>query len=243
MIQNRIFFADLAAALAEGWRLANATRALGIAYSLIFVLAGGAIIGGLLATGRAPFVIAAAGAFMLVGPILLAGFFGIARAFEEGRPLRFGVIVAGFREASPALAVLALICGLLFMIFITDAAILYAYMLGDTPVWLSDLIPVAAGVGSFVKWAGLSGFVVAFMLFAISAFSIPLLCERRAGLVMAVVLSVRTVFGNFRLAMALAFLLSTVIMASVLLLPVLLLTLPWLAYAGRALYRRALPND
>jgi len=243
MIPNRIFLADLSAALTDGWRLASATRVVGIAYSLVFVLAGGAIIGGLLLTGRAPFVIAAAGAFMLVGPILLAGFFGIARAFEEGRPLRLVAVIAGFREASPALAVLALICGLLFMIFITDAAILYAYMLGDTPVWLSDLIPVAAGVGSFIKWAGFSGFVVAFMLFAISAFSIPLLCERRVGLVMAVVVSVRTVFANFGLAMAWAFLLATVIIGSVLLLPVLPLTLPWLAYAGRALYRRALPND
>ena len=243
MMQNRIDFADLINALAEGWRLANATRALSIAYSLVFVVAGGVIIGGLLATGRAPFIIAAAGAFMLVGPILLAGFFGIARAFEEQQPLRPGAIVAGFREASPVLAVLALICGLLFMIFITDAAILYAYMLGDTPVWLSDLIPVAAGVGSFMKWAGVSGFFVAFMLFAISAFSIPLLCERRAGLVMAVVVSVRTVFANFRLAMSWAFLMSTVIIGSVLLLPLLLLTLPWLAYAGLALYRRVLPND
>jgi uncharacterized membrane protein len=38
-----------------------------------------------------------------------------------------------------------------------------------------------------------------FLLFCISAFSVPLLCERRVGLVDAVVTSVRiVVFGNFR---------------------------------------------
>jgi hypothetical protein len=40
-----------------------------------------------------------------------------------------------------------------------------------------------------------------------------------------------------------AFLLSTATIASVLLLPLLPLSLPWLAYASRALYRRVLPTD
>jgi uncharacterized membrane protein len=127
------------------------------------------------------------------------------------------------------------------MIFVTDAAILYAYMVGGAPVWMVDLIPAAANVVKFVLWAGISGFVVAFLLFGVSAFSVPLLCERRAGLVQSVVLSVRVVFGNFGITIFWAFLLSTVVIASVLFLPVLPLTLPWLAYASRSLYRQALP--
>ena len=129
-----------------------------------------------------------------------------------------------------------------FMIFVTDAAILYAYMIGGAPVWLADLMPAAMNVVKFVKWAGVSGFVVAFLLFGISAFSVPLLCERRIGLVGAVVTSVRVVFGNFTVAIFWAFFLSTATIASVLLLPLLPLTLPWLAYASRALYRQVLPT-
>ena len=30
------------------------------------------------------------------------------------------------------------------MIFVTDAAILYAYMIGDVPVWLGELLPASA---------------------------------------------------------------------------------------------------
>ena len=127
------------------------------------------------------------------------------------------------------------------MIFVTDAAILYAYMIGDVPVWLGELLPVAEGVSRFVLWSSVSGGVVAFLLFTVSAFAVPLLCERRATLVEAVVSSVRVVFGNFFIAMVWAVLLSTTVMASILLLPLLLLTLPWLAYASRALYRIALP--
>lgn len=241
MIIQPIRFATLKTALAEGWQMANATRVVSITYSLVFVLGGLLIMGSLLAQGLTPFLIAAAGAFMLVGPVILAGFFGIAQAFEAGQPVTLGAIVAGFRHAARSLWALALVCGLLFMIFITDAAILYAYMVGGAPIWLVDMIPAAANVFNFVKWAAVSGLAVAFLLFSISAFSVPLLCEHRCQLVGAVVTSVRIVFGNFRMVILWAFFLSTAIIASVLLLPLLPLTLPWLAYASRALYRQVLP--
>jgi len=241
MIIQPFSLATLKFALVEGWRIANATRAVSIIYSLIFVLGGVLIIGGLLVSGLTPFVIAATGGFMLVGPVILAGFFGIAQAFEDGKPVTPSAIAAGFGSAAGALWALALVCGLLFMIFVTDAAILYAYMIGGAPVWLVDLIPAAASVLGFIKWAAVSGLVVALLLFAISAFSVPLLCERRTSLVGAIVTSVRVVFGNFPIAIFWAFLLSTVTIASVLLLPLLPLTLPWLAYASRALYRQVLP--
>jgi len=221
--------------------MANATRGTSLAYALIFTLAGLAIIGTLLAQGWAPFIIAAAGAFMLVGPAILAGFFGIAAAHEAGEAAGFAAVSRGFATAANALWALALVCGLLFMIFVTDAAILYAYMVGATPVWLGELLPAGDGVARFVGWSAVSGAVVAFLLFCISAFAVPLLCERRAGLVGAVACSVKVVFGNFMVAMIWALLLSTVVIGSVLLLPLLPLTLPWLAYASRALYREALP--
>ncbi len=241
MTQQPLTLDSLFDALAEGWRVANETRGTSIAYTAIFVLAGAAIIGGLLARGWTPFVIAAAGAFMLVGPVILAGYFGIARACETGGRVGFSAVAAGFGGASRALWALALVCGLLFMIFVTDAAILYAYMIGDVPVWLGELLPASASVARFVLWSSVSGAVVAFLLFAVSAFAVPLLCERRASLVEAVVKSVRIVFGNFFTTMVWAVLLSVTVIASILMLPLLLLTLPWLAYASRALSRSALP--
>ncbi|MBP5987543.1 MAG: DUF2189 domain-containing protein [Azonexus sp.] len=241
MTNSSLSIASLRRALAQGWRVTRATRGVGTAYALVFTLGGLAIIGGLLAQGWAPFVIAAAGAFMLVGPAMLAGFFGIADAFEAGEAVSLGCVGRGFARASRALWALALVCALLFMIFVTDAAILYAYMVGATPVWLGKLLPASANVLAFVQWSAVSGLVVAFLLYCVAAFSVPLLCERRAGLVEAVVSSVRVVFGNFTVAILWAILLATVVIGSVLLLPLLPLTLPWMAHASRALYREALP--
>lgn len=235
--------ADLRRALAEGWIMVQATRSVSIAFALVFVLAGAVIIGGLLARGLMPFVIAAAGAFMLLGPVILAGFFGIARAFETNGHVTPAAVIAGFRAMPAPLWVLALVCGLLFMIFVTDASILYAYMLGQTPVWLGNLLPLADNVLRFVIWAAVSGLFVALMLYCVAAFSVPLLYERRLGLVQAVAASVRTVFANFPVAMLWAAVLAVAIIGSILLLPLLSITLPWLAYASRALYRRVWPGD
>lgn len=238
--------AEIRRALAEGWQLANATRSASMGYAAIFTLIGALILGTLLAQGFTPFIVAAAGAFMLVGPVILAGFFGIATAHEQrektgGPKVGLGATVAGFAAADRSVWALALVCALLFMIFATDAAILYSYMVGGTPVWLSGLIPTAPGVLGFLFWGGVSGAVIALLLFCISAFSVPLLCECRAGLVNAVVASVRAVFGNFLAAIGWAILLSALIIASILLLPLFPITLPWLAYASRALYRHVLP--
>lgn len=241
MIIRPFFLATLSAALGAGWRLAAATRGVSTAYSLIFTLGGLLISAGLLAGGLLPFVVAAAGGFMLVGPILLAGFYGIAEAHESGRQIGMAAVFAGFHQAAPALWIIALVCALLFMIFITDAAILYSYMVGGTPVWLEDLLPRSGAIMNFVFWAGVSGAVIAFLLYTASAFAVPLLCERRAGLVEAIVTSTRVVLRNLGPALAWAVLLTVLIMLGILLLPLLPVLLPWLAFASRALYRQVLP--
>jgi uncharacterized membrane protein len=235
-------FDSIFQALAEGWSTALATRGVSIAYAGIFALGGLVILSALLVRGFTPFVLAAAGAFMLVGPVILAGFFGIAHDYEYRGRASFASIGAGFRAASAALWVLALISALLFMIFLTDAAILYSYMVGGTPVGLADLPVAGAGVADYLFWGGISGLFIALLLYCVSAFSVPLLCERRAGLVNAVVTSVRIVLGNLPVALTWAALLGAAIIGSILLLPLLPVVLPWMAFASRALYRQVLPT-
>jgi uncharacterized membrane protein len=241
MTERPLTFDAIAAALSSGWHTANATRAVSIAYAGIFTLIGAVIIGALIAAGRTPFVVPAAGAFMLVGPAILAGFFAVARRATCGDAVAFPTVAAGFSQASVAVWVIALICALLFMIFITDVAILYSYMVGVNPIFPRDMLPTPDNVMSFMLWGLVSGAAIAFMLFAISAFSVPLLCERRANLVEAVVTSVRIVFHNLAPALSWAILLSAATIGSILLLPLFPLVLPVMAYASHTLYRAVLP--
>ena len=66
------------------------------------------------------------------------------------------------------------------------------------------------------------------MIYTISAFSVPLIYDARA----AIHASVRAVLGNFLVCVAWGFLLGSVIMGSIRLLPLRILTLPIMAYAS-----------
>lgn len=241
MTEAPLTLASLSRALARGRATARRAGWIGIAYASIFAVFGALIIGGLLRSGMTPAVFAAAGAFMLVGPITLAGFFGIARAVELGRKPSADDLFNGFHHPPAALWVIALVCALLFAIFVTDAGILYSYMVGGAPLYPADLPALPTAASRFVLWAGVSGAVIALLIFTVSAFSVPLLCERRTHLVGAVVISVRVVLRNFPVTLLWAVFISVTTLTSIVLLPLFPFLMPMLAYASHALYREALP--
>lgn len=214
-----------------------------VGYSLIFTFIGLLCLLLLNAAGLLPFMLAMAGSFMIFGPVMLAGFYGIAKAREAGEQPGMGAILAGFRHAAPTLWVLALVCLLLFLIFLTDAAILYSYMVGDLPLSFESLMENGPKALKFLFWAKVSGAFIASMVFVVTAFSVPLLCERKAELVPAVVTSIKATFGNPLAALAWALLLGGLGIFASLFLPALPLVLPWLAYSGRALSRKVVQAE
>jgi uncharacterized membrane protein len=242
LVPAKLDAAALGQALAAGWRTAQRSQRVSLIYAGVFALLGYAILRSLLAAGMAPLVPLAAAAFMLVGPILLAGFFGVATAVEAGRDGGFADLFAGFRRAPPAVLVVSLVCTLLCVIFATDVGILYSYQIGGAAIPPQALLHPSGGVAMVLFWGAVFGIFIGFIAFAISAFSLPLLCERRAGLIRAVSASVRGVLLNLPYALAWAALLSGVIVTSILILPLLPFTLPPLAYAGHALYRQVFPS-
>jgi uncharacterized membrane protein len=214
-----------------------------VAYAAVFVVLGLLLLGAVGAVGLSPLALPFAGGFMLVGPILLTGFFELLRRHEQGQPARAADAFRAFGRAPAALWLLALICAFLFVIWITDAGILYSFTVGDTNLgydlaWLAER---GGQVLAFSLWGALMGSVLAYMIFVVSAFSVPLIHEGRGGLVEAISASARAVLGNFAVTLAWGLVLGSVILLSILLLPVLLWTLPVMSYASFHLYRRAFP--
>ncbi|MBL8491561.1 MAG: DUF2189 domain-containing protein [Rhodocyclaceae bacterium] len=179
---------------------------------------------------------------MLVGPALLAGFFRIAERLEDGAVPGPADVLEGFRRCPRGIWVIAVFCTFIFMVWITDAATLYAFMVGRLPVPLAAILPPPDSVWAFAAWSSLMGSAMALIIFAVSAFSVPLLYEGRASLIPAVVASVRTVFRSPLATVAWALLLSVSVMGAILLLPLFPVVFPVLAFASRALYRRAFPT-
>ena len=241
---RRLAWPDILSALGAGYGTFRRIPAVSIAYAAVFAMPGLLLLTAVGLFGLSPMALPFAGGFMLVGPVLLTGYFEFERQRLTGVTPRFSDALRAFRRAPPSLWLVALICAFLFLIWITDAAVLYSFMIGGVhlPYEIAPIIGEGERVLRFELWGSLMGAVIAFLIFAISAFSVPLIFEYRVNVVEAVHISVRTVFRNLPVCLGWGLILGSVIMLSILLLPLLLFVLPVMSYASFALYRSAFPD-
>jgi uncharacterized membrane protein len=239
---GRLTLASIFRALSRGWELFLSTRQLSVSFSMIFAVIGLVVLVGIERASYAPMIFPLAGGFMLLGPLLLTGFFAMADRAELNKKCRFSDIVSAFSRASRGMLTIALVCTLLFMVWVTDVAALYGFTVGRVPVSLLQVSSPSENVLAFLIWSSLVGVVLAMVIFSVSAFSVPLLYYRRAGLVRAVGLSVTAVFNNLAISLLWATILSVTIIASIVIFPIFLLTFPVLAFASHALYRELFPE-
>ncbi len=239
----KVTFSLIGESLAAGAAQFKRAPGLSIGYSALFTLIGFMMYMFLETEKLAPMSISLAGGFMLVGPALLAGFFSVSDTLDEGRSPTIGDIIAGFRKSPAGLWGIAFLCMFLFFIWITDAGTIYAFVVGQDPIGFLALLPPIDNVTTFLFFSSLMGLVLAFIIFAISAFSVPLLIYQGTPIVQAVVASIRAVFRNFVVAIAWALVLTLLVMTAALFLPLLPLTLPICAYASLYIYRGVFPQS
>ena len=257
--------ADLPAVLVRGWgifrRIAAPSLILGGSIALIST----ALLMLPFALGLPALALILAGGIALIAPLFLPLFHSLLQAQARGERPRLGFALSAYRRMGAGFWALAAACGFLLLVWITDAGILYAFMVGAgtavEPVVAaplggagagtssalnpaSPLIPTAwahPGLRSFVIWASLMGAVLAAGIHLIAGFSLPLLQEGRAPIIPAIHASVRTVFGNLTATLTWGLILVLGLLLGFLLPPLLALVAPVLAYSQYALYRRAFP--
>ncbi|MBK8895048.1 MAG: DUF2189 domain-containing protein [Propionivibrio sp.] len=218
------------------------TRPLSVSYAMIFAVIGVVILIGIERASFAPMIFPLAGGFMLVGPVLLSGFFAMADRVRRDELCRFSDIVHGFSRTSREMLTIALVCTLLFMIWVADVATVYGFTVGRVPASLLTLFFPSKNVLSFMIWSSVLGALLAFVIFSISAFSVPLLYYRRAGLVQAIVSSVTAVFRQSATEPVVGRHSCRNDHRQHPDLPTFLLTFPVLAFASHALYRELFPE-
>lgn len=236
---------DISLSLRSGWATFRALPMVSLTLGAVAVAIGLVILISVYRIGLSAMALPVAGGFMLLGPILLAGFFRLAELHAAGQMPGIRDALAGFRQAPMGLWVVTLLCAFLFMIWITDAGILYSFMIGkfdaaQQPLWLNQFQKDVVG---FTLLSMLTGSVLAFLVFALSAFSVPLLYQRRTTLIHAIYASACIVVRNFFYAITWGLLLTGTIIISIILLPLLAVTLPVMAYASFALYLRVFPPE
>lgn len=241
---NKFTVNDIRDSLSDGWNLFRMAPGASIAYALIFAVIGFFLLAGIGIMGVSPMALPFAGGFMLVGPILLSGFFSIFDRAKSNKPVSAVAAVSAIKNVPMQLWTISLICTMLFLIWITDAVVLYAFMVGTKhmPYSLPWIIELSRNVLIFEFVGSIMGSILAFFIFSISVFAVPLLYQNRTNLVTAIALSVRAVFRSIISSIIWGFLLSVIMVSSILLLPLFIITFPVLAFTSYSLYYKVFPE-
>jgi len=187
--------------LAAGWR--DFVRAPGVclAYGLGLVAISFALSTGLILANLGYLVLPLAAGFMLIAPVLAVGLYEISRRLEHGRPASLGAALLAWRRNALQIALAGLVLMLLHLVWVRIAMLLFALFFQDVQPSLSGLADALlmsrAGL-PFLAVGTLAGAVLATIVFAISAVSIPMLLDRDVGVATAIAASVAVVRTNLR---------------------------------------------
>ncbi|MBK9081700.1 MAG: DUF2189 domain-containing protein [Rhizobiales bacterium] len=242
---RRLTQEDISAALAGGWRDLKAAPLYGLFFGLIYTLGGWAIAALLMATSLHYVVYPLITGFALVAPFIAAGCYEVSRRLERRLPLSWSAVLGSiFSSGGRELGWLALVSTFALIIWFDFAVFLFLMFFGLKVPTLMELVTLATTTpeGALFLVAGnLTGAVIAFFIFSITAVSAPLLMDRDVDFVTAMITSFKAVYDNpqpmISWAVMIGFLLLVCIATGLLLLPVIL---PLLGHATWHLYRRAI---
>lgn len=188
--------------LAAGWRDLCATWRLSMACGLVPVAAGWFAIG-LLIWADLPYLVLPLGAgFFFAGPFVAVGLYEISRRRQAGLPIDAEAVFLAWRRNPDQLALMGALLLFVHLVWMRTAQLLFALFEWRTlQSWdrFADLVWFSSRSLPFLAAGIACGAVLASIVFAIGAFAIPYLLDRRqANLFEAIATSVAAVRANPR---------------------------------------------
>lgn len=187
--------------LKKGWADYKRAPVLSAGYGLLFTGVGYLIIFGLIRTGLLAAAPVAIGAFALVGPLMAAGLYALARALGEGRRPGAGEVIFVRAAAPTQVAYLGVLLLVGLFAWTICAAALFAMFGAGGPIIEGRFAEFALGTSqglAMITIGTIVGGAIAFAIFAATAFSIPMLIDRDVDFITAIGTSFTAVKGSPR---------------------------------------------
>ena len=227
--------------LAEGWR--DFTRAPGVSliYGGAFVVVGLIVTIGLYSRGLASLILPLAGGLMMLAPILVVGLYDVSRRLEAGLPVALRDCFRAFGRSGGQLSALGVVLVVAYLFWVMVALLLFMLFFNQNPPqfdrFFQDVLLSSQGV-ALTLIGGAIGAVFAWVVFAVTAVSIPLIYDRPVDAMTAIGVSLITVRENFRVMFGWAALIAVANAVAIATAFIgLCVTLPVLAYATWHAYR------
>lgn len=185
--------------LGAGWADLLRRPALSLGYGLLVAALSHAVLACLYIFDLVYLLLPLATGFMFGGPLIAVGLYELSRRHAEGRPVGVSSGFAAVRRQPLQLAYMGLALALFALLWIRIATLLFALFFGSSTPPLEELFvslfltlqgSVFLAVGTAV------GALLAFGAYAVSAVSIPLIVDRGADTMTAIIASLGTVRRN-----------------------------------------------
>lgn len=239
----RLHLTDLRDCLREGWADYRAAPLFGLFFSAIYVVIGNAFFQ--MGAGFFTWTLILSLGFPLIAPILAVGLYDVSRRLERGEVPRFSqVLPIIWQERTRQVPWAGVIIVTFFLFWTFLAHMLFALFMGP-----SVLLGPPDDLQSYLNGTGLTmiavelavGAIAAFLLFSLTAISLPLLLDQELDFVTAMLISLKVTRENLLVMWVWATIIAVLTLAALIpLLLGLLAVLPVLGHASWHLYRRAL---
>lgn len=194
--------ADVTESLRAGFRDFARAPAFGVFFGAVFSAIGIVIFLQLVVWGASFEVLPFAIGFPLIGPFAAVGLYEVSRRLEAGEPLDWAaVLTVVVRQRSRQMPMMMFVCVFFFLVWVYLAHLIFALSFGLAPMInvmsSPEILFTAEGVTMLVAGTVVGG-ALAFLLFALTVTSLPLLLEREIDVVSAMIVSFRSVMANLR---------------------------------------------
>ena len=176
--------------LREGYRYMGRARGVSMAYGAVFAAIGMLITW--LGFNRPQFVLTFWTGFLLVGPLFAMGLYRIAQLQDRGETIRFSACMGALRKRLGSVALFSLLLSLVMIAWIRFSTLAAALYIGNIAGSSGFIAALASpeGIGFLAVLFGV-GAVFAALMFALTAWSLPMVLDARVDFGTAVVTSVK----------------------------------------------------
>lgn len=187
--------------LSRGWQDLIRSPGISLGYGCAFVIAAYAIVFGLRQIGMTSLILPLMAGFMLVGPLAAVGLYEISRRHAAGEPVGWAVILSAFTKRADQLLIVGLALMMAVLAWMMIALLIFASFYNAAPPSMDQFlleVLTAQQAGLFLLAGTVAGGVIAAIVFAISAVSLPMIVDRDVSAIAAMATSVRAISRNWR---------------------------------------------
>lgn len=186
--------------LAAGWRDLWAVPHVSLAYGATFAVVALALVAGLLQFGMQSLILALAGGFLLIGPLVAVGLYDVSRRLEAGKRVSLRDVVGAGLAAPGQLGFFGVVLMFAYAVWLQLAFLMFMLFMGSRGLppaseFVPTLLFTSHGLGLLMAGTAVGG-VLAAIIFSISVIAVPLLLTRPVDAVTAMAASLESVIKN-----------------------------------------------